>query len=162
MHEGSTVRYAGLQQDELTPGTRGRVLSHTALYGHVRWLEGPSQGQVGLYPIEDLQGLSGPSRTAGVDSLHESLNDSLEVGSLVSIASAREAYDGEGLPGLLAHLVSTDHLNIYASCVEDALTQVMTSLTDDPLLHRLTAHMDEDEAQQLYRTAARQLLLDQM
>lgn len=157
MHE-ATVHYAGPPRDGLTPGTRGRVLSRTALYGHVRWLEGPCKGQVGLYPTEDLQSPSVPHSASLVD---DSLRDSLEVGPLISLASAEEAYDSQGPEGLLDHLISTGHLASYASHAEDALTHMADLLEADPLLHRLTAHMDPDEAQMIYRTAARQLLTDE-
>lgn len=153
MNDGATVRYTGPQSERLEPGTKGRVLSHTALYSHVRWLEGSSRGEVGLYPTEDLQALS--VAHSGVDA---SLNDSLEVGPLISLASAEEAYDSQGPEGLLEHLVATGHLSSYASHAEDALSQMSSLLEADPLLHRLTAHMDPEEAQMIYRSAARQLL----
>jgi hypothetical protein len=158
MHDGGKVVYAGQEQDGLLPGVHGRVLSCTALYGHVQWLEGPHKGDVGLYPVEDLAAVgrmpSGdPGRSVGA-----SLNDSLEVGSLVSVASAKEAYDVMGGEGLVSHLASAGYLAAYASMAEDVLQQLVSGLSHDPVIRQVIAQMDPEEAEDVLRRSATLLL----
>lgn len=155
MHDGGKVVYAGQEHEGLTPGTAGRVLSCTALYGHVQWLEGPHKDKVGLYPAEDLAtvGRLTPDPTRSVSA---SLNDSLEVGSLVSVASAREAYDSMGGEGLVSHLA--DYLVSYSSLAEDALQQMISGLSQDPVIKQVIAQMDPEEAEDVLRRSAALLL----
>jgi hypothetical protein len=141
------------------------------MYAHVRWEEGPKRGEVGLYPIEDLRPVSGtvsPSLSAfhaSQTSLDALLDDSLEVGiapssSLTYVASAEAVYDERGPQGLVEHLSSTGHLASYAQVIEDVVQQVVAQLQHDAVLHQLTALMDAEEAEAVYRTAALTLLKD--
>lgn len=155
MRNGGEVTYVGRDRDGLVFGVRGQVLSCTAAYAHVRWLEGAQQGQVGLYAADDLD--DGASR---INAVSASLDDSLEVGSLVSIASAQEAYEETGGEGLVSHLASAGYLAAYSSVAEEALQLIDTSLRQDPVLRQLSAAMDPDEADEVYRVAARMLLSD--
>jgi hypothetical protein len=152
---GDKVVYTGSEIDGLTPGVHGHVLSATAAYAHVQWLEGSRAGQVGLHSVDDLGEASSYSRTVAA-----SLDDCLEVGSLVSLASAQEAYEETGSDGLVEHLASGGHLSAYASVAEDVLQQVTGLLQQDPVLHQLTAQMDPDEADEVLRRAAMTLLSD--
>lgn len=158
MHDGGRVVYAGHEQEGLVPGMQGRVLSCTALYGHVQWLEGPHKGQVGLYPVEDLAAVGRmPSSDPG-RSVSASLNDSLEVGSLVSVTSAKEAYDVMGGEGLVAHLASGGYLSAYASLAEEALQQLVDGLSHDMVIRQVIAQMDPEEAEDVLRRSATLLL----
>lgn len=154
MHNGGTVRYIGDGPDGPEFGTSGRVLSCTAAYGHVQWLEGAWRGQVGLYPAEELDSESHAHTVAA------SLDDSLEVGSLVSMASAQEAYEESGGEGLVSHLASTGYLASYSSVAEEAFQLIAARLQQDPVLRQLTTSMDPEEADEVYRVAARMLLSD--
>jgi hypothetical protein len=156
MHDGGKVVYAGQEHQGLTPGTAGRVLSCTALYGHVQWLEGPHKGKVGLYPSEDLATVGRLPSADPSRSVSASLNDSLEVGSLVSVASAREAYDSMGGDGLISHLA--DYLTVYSSLAEDALQQIISGLAQDPVIKQVIAQMDPEEAEDVLRRSAALLL----
>lgn len=155
MRDGEKVVYVGEGQDSLTYGAHGRVLSCTAAYAHVQWLDGPVQGKVGLYMAEDLKGTDEYQ-----NAVTASLDDSLEVGSLISLASAQEAYEETGGDGLVTHLASNGYLASYASVAEDALQLITASLQQDPVLVQLTASMDPEEADEVYRLAARTLLSD--
>lgn len=153
MRDGDQIAYAG-RDEHVPPGTVGRVLSCTAAYAHVQWTDGPAQGQVGLYSTDDLSVLG------YVSTVTASLDDSLEVGSLASLASVQQAYEETGGEGLVSHLASTGYLSSYASVAEEALALVTARLQRDPVLHQLTSAMDPDEADEVYRTAARTLLND--
>ncbi len=155
MHDGGKVEYIGLEQDGLRFGERGHVLSCTAAYAHVQWLEGVRKGEVGLHSTDDLQVV-----TASVNHIEASLDDSLEVGSLTTLASAQEAYEEAGGDGLVSHLASAGYLSAHASAAEEALQLITASLQLDPMLRQLTSTMDTDEAEAVYRLAARNLLID--
>lgn len=150
---GDGVTYSGAEEDGLSPGTHGRILSRTAVYAHVMWVEGARKGQVTPHLLGDL----------AMDMSHAviaSLDDSLEVGSLISMASAQDAYAEAGGSGLVSHLASGGHLAVYASIVEDAFQMVSEALQRDPVLGQLTATMDPDEADEVYHLAAKALLAD--
>jgi hypothetical protein len=156
MHSnGDEVVYTGVRERDLTSGVHGRVLSATAAYAHVQWLEGSRAGDVGLYGNDELAPAVSYHRTVAA-----SLDDCLEVGSLVSLASAQEAYEESGSDGLVSHLASGGHLSSYSSVAEDLLQQVTAVLQQDPVLHQLTAQMDPDEADEVLRRAAMTLLSD--
>lgn len=155
MRNGDDVIYTGPPSVEVAPGERGHVLSCTSSYAHVQWYGGH---HVGLHATDDLDVV------AALDSISASLDDSLEVsssvGSLVSLASAQEAYDAMGGEGLVSHLASGGYLSAYASVAEELLQQVTAVLQQDPVLHQLTAQMDPDEADEILRRAATTLLSD--
>ncbi len=150
---GSSVSYEGDDTAGPEAGARGRVLSHTSVYAHVLWTEGRLGGQVTLHDVGDLRADLEYTITA-------SLDDSLEVGSLVSIASAQGSYEESGTDGLIAHLASGGHLGVYASLAQDARQMVADILRRDPLLMQVTAMMDPDEADGVYHLAAAALLQD--
>jgi len=160
MHDGGQVIYTGPERDGLLPGVRGRVLSCTALYGHVQWEEGPRAGTVELLSVEDLATPGIRSGAAYQGSVGASLNDSLEVGSLVSLASAEEAYDAMGSEGLISHLTAGGHLAAYSSMAEEVMQTLIAGLQQDPVLHQLTALMDPEEAEEIFRRTATLLLID--
>jgi hypothetical protein len=153
MHSGK-VMYAGAEKDGLVPGVRGHVLSRTAAYAHVQWTEGSCQGDVGIYALADLD----MDAASEPGSITASLDDSLEVGSFVSMASAREAYEDLGGGGLVTHLAAGGYLSVYSSLAEEALTIVASRLQQDPVLQCLTASMDPAESDEVYRLAARTLM----
>lgn len=155
LHDGGKVQYTGLEGNGLRFGEEGRVLSCTSAYAHVQWLEGPRKGEVGLHHTDDLQDVS-----STVSHIEASLDDSLEVGSLVTLASAQEAYEETGGDGLVSHLASAGYLSAHASAAEEALQLITASLQLDPMLRQFTALMDPDEANEVYRLAARNLLID--
>jgi hypothetical protein len=154
MRDGDQIAYAA-QGGEVLHGTRGRVLRCTASYAHVQWAEGVKAGQVDLVPTEDLDRLSTSS-----NAVTASLDDSLEVGSLISVASAQEAYEETGGGGLISHLASGGYLASYSSVAEEALQLLTARLQQDAVLRQLTSSMDPEEADEVYRLAARTLLTD--
>lgn len=155
MRNGGEVVYTGTESEGLLPGVRGRVLVCTAAYAHVQWLEGARKGEVGLHRAEDLGSAGGPA-----NAITASLDDSLEVGSLISLASAQEAYEETGGSGLVSHLASGGYLSSYSSVAEEVLQQLTSRLQQDPVLVQLTASMDPEEADEVYRLTARTLLSD--
>lgn len=155
MRDGGQVTYVGPDRDGLVFGVRGQVLSCTAAYAHVRWLEGSQQGQVGLYSSDDLDDAHHRPNTVAA-----SLDDSLEVGALISMASAQAAYEETGGEGLVAHLASAGYLAGYSQVAEEALQLITAQLQLDPVLRQLTASMDPEEADEVYRVATRMLLSD--
>jgi hypothetical protein len=155
MRNGDKVVYVGPENDEVSYGVHGQVLSCTAAYAHVQWQEGNVTGKVGLYMAEDLN-VASDIRNA----VTASLDDSLEVGSLTSLSSAREAYEETGGQGLVSHLASVGYLAGYSQVAEEALQLITAQLQQDPVLHQLTASMDPEEADEVFRTAAHMLLSD--
>lgn len=157
MYDGEMVTFIGLetQDSPLRAGDRGRMLTCEASYGHVQWLEGGCQGQISPHDYDDLHPTGGRDQV-----VQASLNDSLEVGSLVSLASAQEAYDSMGDQGLVSHLASDGHFASYSSLAEDALQHVVAGLQQDSVLRQLTAQMDPEEADEVFRTAAKSLISD--
>lgn len=155
MQDGGKVVYTGEESDGLFPGALGHVLARATSYAHVQWLEGKSRGKVSMVHADDLAPAKHYASTVAA-----SLEDSLEVASLVSLASAQEAYDAMGEQGLISHLASGGHLASYSSLVEDALQQIVSGLQQDPVLRQLTAQMDPEEADEVYRTAAMTLISD--
>lgn len=154
MHNGDDVVYTGREAEGLLPGAHGHVLSCTAAYAHVQWLDGARAGEVGLHRAEDLCPLVRPNAVTA------SLDDSLEVGSLVSLASAQEAYEETGGEGLVAHLAAQGLLAGYSQVAEEALQLIASTLQQDPVLHQLTASMDPEEADDVFRRAATALLTE--
>lgn len=156
MRDGDQVTYIGQDfYEALTDGDVGRVLQGGERYAHVLWSTGALAGKVDLYDVEDLR-VVGAER-CGVAA---SLDDSLEVSSLASLASAQDAYEETGGQGLAVHLASSGYLSSHASLAEEALQHVVTGLQKDPVLRQLTAQMDPDEADEVYRTAALTLISD--
>lgn len=154
MRDGDQVTYIGQDMyDVLTPGDMGRVLQGGERYAHVMWSTGALAGKVDLYDVEDLQVLA-----ADRCDVSASLDDSLEVASFASLASAQDAYEETGGRGLAVHLASSGYLASYASLAEDALQHVVAGLQQDVVLRQLTAQMDPDEAEEVYRTAALSLI----
>lgn len=151
MHDnGDRVVYVGSDRDDATFGDRGLILSATAAYAHVQWTD----GGVGMYDLADLDTVS-PDLA-----ITASLDDSLEVGTLVSLASAEEAYTESGCEGLVAHLAMNGLLSSYASLAEEALQLIEARLRLNPVIHQLVAGMDADEADQVVRKTAMVLLQD--
>jgi len=153
MQNGGKVVYTGDATDGLIPGVHGHVLAGAKSYAHVQWLEGEQRGTVSMVHTDDLAPAAHYANTVAA-----SLEDSLEVPSLISLASAQEAYDSMGGEGLVSHLSVGGHLASYASLVEDALQQIVAGLQQDPVLRQLTAQMDPEEADEVYRTAAVSLI----
>lgn len=168
MRDGDEVVYAGGEQD-VPSGTRGHVLSCTSAYAHVQWREGSVRGQVGLYSVEDLT-VSRPdvfitdslmiNKGATISAVSASLDDSLEVGTLDTLASVQAAYEETGGEGLVSHLASAGYLDGYSQVAEEALQLITAQLRLDPVLRQLTSSMDPEEAEDVYRVAARTLLSD--
>lgn len=154
MRDGERVTFIGQDYYEvLAPGDVGRVLQGGEKYAHVMWTTGALAGKVDIYDTEDLQVLA-----AERCDVMASLDDSLEVASLASLASAQNAYEETGGRGLAMHLASAGYLSTYASLAEEALQHVISGLQQDPVLHQLTAQMDPEEADEVYRTAALSLI----
>lgn len=151
---GDAVIYTGPGSENLLPGTQGRALSRTAVYAHVMWSEGALTNQVTLVSTEDL------AFTVAVRTVASSLDDSLEFGSLSSLASAEDAYNESGGDGLVSHLASGGFLAAYTEVAEDAYQMVSEALRRDAVLRHVTASMAPEEADDVYRRAARALLTD--
>lgn len=161
MRDGGTVKYIGPWDENVRYGAQGHVLTCTSSYAHVQW-DGMRKGVVGLYHVADLEMVTGAT-----GHIAASLDDSLEVGAsaeemglFTSLASAQEAYEETGGDGLVSHLASSGYLATHASVAEEALQLITASLQLDPMLRQITALMDPDEANEVYRLAARNLLID--
>lgn len=161
MYNGDQVQYTGPATGGLVPGVRGRTLSCTASYAHVQWIEGARAGQVDPISNDDLEPVRALANAIGYpNAVTASLDDSLEVGALFSLASAQEAYEETGSEGLVSHLASGGFLASYSSVAEEALQLITARLQQDQALLQLTASMDPEEADEVYRLAARTLLSD--
>ena len=150
IREGSKVSYVGDGVEGLNVGDTGKVVAASGASSHVRWLTGARTGSVTL--VEDLDlvvgGKSAPSTYDGLDS-----------GSLVSVA-VRDTYDVSGPVGLLNALNEEGHLATFASYAENALESVAASITSDPSMREVLAHLDPDEQGAFVTLAASVLLRD--
>jgi hypothetical protein len=159
MRDGGRVRYVGPWDEEVRFGAVGHVLTCTSSYAHVQW-DGMRKGVVGLHHTDDLEDVTGSHVSASLDDSLEVGASVQEMGLLTSLASAQEAYEETGGDGLVSHLASTGYLSTHASAAEEALQLITGSLQLDPVLRQLTSTMDPDEADAVYRLAARNLLID--
>ena len=153
IREGSSVTYVGFDTHAgLTYGDAGRVLSYDYTTGtcHVLWSTGAKQHQA-LPVYEDALTI----QAAAVDGLE----DSLEVGSLGQF-SARRTYDEGGPQRLVDEMAQWGHLATFEAYAEEALSLVAAKVRHDPAVLSLVAELDEDEAEQVFRTASACLIRD--
>lgn len=153
IREGSSVTYVGYDTHAgLAHGDVGRVLAYDYTTGtaHVLWSTGAKVHQ-SLPVYEDALIITG--------SLTDGLDDSLEVGTLGTF-SARRTFDETGPTGLLNEMADWGHLAAFAEYAEEAVAHVSSRLRRDPAMLSAVAELDEDEAEQVFRTASVCLIRD--
>lgn len=153
IREGSPVTYVGFDTHAgLAYGDAGRVLSYdfTTDTCHVLWNTGAKQHQALPVYADALA-----TEAAVVDGLE----DSLEVGTLGRF-SARRTYDEAGATGLVNEMAQWGHLTSFEAYAEQALALVAAKVRHDPAVLTLVAELDEDEAEQVFRTASACLIRD--
>lgn len=154
LDDGSRVVFAGLGDGPLA-GDEGTVLVVDGHAAHVQWRTGGLAGQVSLVDADDLT----PAGQARRGVVEASLDDSLEVAGLGSF-TAREIYDEDGAEGLLNAMVDSGRLASFTAIAEEALTLVTGRLRACASIQTVTCHLDEDEADEVVRTAAAALIRD--
>jgi hypothetical protein len=151
--EGSQVSYTGLDGSDLCQGDQGRVLSVDGAVAHVMWTTGTCASQVSPVYDSDLISL------AAVDGVSDSLQDSLDVSSLVSF-SVRQTFDSGGEVAVLNEMAEAGSLAVFGAIAEDALALVTSRIRADAAFHTVVAELDEDEAESVLRLASICLVRD--
>jgi hypothetical protein len=154
LRDGMKVSYIGLGEAGVELGDRGTVLSADTSGSHVSWVTGAAIGRVILVHNDDLAPISS-TRTA----VHDELDDSLEYGSLVSIA-AREIFDASGEAGLMDAMNEAGHLASLTSSAEDAVAHVAAQVRNSPSFESVLAQLDSEEADSLVNLTASSLIKD--
>lgn len=151
--DGARVSYIGLTDERgLALGDHGQVLAAGPMYSHVKMATGMCQGSIVQVYNDDLASL-------GREALRDDLDDSLEVGGLVTMA-ARDVFETEGEVGVINRLAAEGHLAAFQAIAEDALTLVTTRVRNDPSIRAVTAQLDEEEGEAVVRLASQVLLRD--
>lgn len=147
------VSYVGPDVDHLTMGDQGRVLSVSGSIGHVIWQSGDAEGQTTAHYEQDLAPVG--SRQA----VHEAIEDSLEVGGLVSFA-VRDTFEQAGETGVLNAMAESGHLASFADIAEEAITLVATRIRADASFQAVLADLDPEDAEGVLRLASACLIRD--
>lgn len=152
--DGIRVRYIGTSDGPVAPGDQGSVLVASGHCAHIQWRTGAFAGQVHLHDTVDLEPLS-PRQGA----LEDSLDDSLEVAGLGTF-TARQIFDEGGSEALLNAMADSGRLSSFQEIAEDALALVAERIRTSAAFTALASHLDEDEADDMVRTAAATLIRD--
>lgn len=153
LHEGSKVSYTGVDMAGHALGDQGRVMAVSDSVAHVAWDTGHLAGQV--VPVYDYDLVSLSARHA----VSDALEDSLEVGGLVSF-SVRRTYDTGGATAVLNEMAESGHLASFSSIAEQALGQVAHAIRHDASFRAVSADLDEEEAENVLRLASACLIRD--
>ena len=145
--EGEKVAFIGEPDEGHDIDDRGVVLQASGDASHVRWLSGPSKGQISLVANFDLVSV----RDSGA-------NDSLE-GPLVTIA-VRDVLDKQGTTGLLNALNRDGHLTFFEPLAREAVAMIEDNIRNDPSFRPILSHLSANEAQDLVSLATSTLLRD--
>jgi hypothetical protein len=152
--DGSRIEYTGLRTETLEPGDQGSVLVASGHSAHVQWRTGSLAGQVTLEEIDDLHPLG--SRQGAVEA---DLDDSLEVSGIGTV-TARQIYDEGGSSALLNAMADSGKLSSFQDIAEEALTLVASRLRSSDSFTAVSSHLDDDEREELLRTASAALIRD--
>lgn len=149
--EGSLVSYVGPLEDGLNIGDRGKVLSDDGRAAHVLWQTGALKGKVTLIDHMDI--------VAAQSRIHSELDDSLDEGTLVTVA-VRETYNYGGVEGLLDALETEGHLAVFQPIVDEAIQMVASRLRQDVAFREIIAQLEPDEGDEFLERATYALLRD--
>jgi len=154
VHDGQIVSFAGDEgHDDLFVGDQGKVLVAEGGFAHVLWSTGSRTGDVTITDTDSLHTGQQALTISG------SLDDSLEVGGLVTFSS-RQVVDERGMSGLLDIMAEAGHLSGFLDIAEEAIGIVAHRIRHDSSIRAITAELDDDEAEVLVRTAAAALIRD--
>lgn len=152
MREGAKVAYTGAEEGGLEVGDRGKVVSVDGNICHVLWTSGAKVHQITPHYDSTLVTVTGASNDHGLD-------DSLEVGSLLTF-SARNSFDAGGSVQVVSEMAEMGHLGTFSEIAEEALSLVAARVRQDPSFRMVTADLEEDEAEEVYRIASACLIRD--
>lgn len=153
IRESAKVTYIGMDVGEgPSLGDQGRVISADGGVCHVLWSTGAVEHQVTAHYDSDLS-LAGHTASA------DGLEDSLEVGGLVTF-SVRNVYDSGGSPAVVNQMAEMGHLGAFSEYAEEAIALVAARVRQDPSVRAVTANLEEDEAEHVYRLASACLIRD--
>lgn len=152
--DGSRIEYIGLKTEHLNPGDQGSVLAVSGRAAHVQWRTGSRAGEVTLEDSDDLHPLG--SRQMAVEA---ALDDSLEVAGIGTV-TARQIYDEGGSRALLNAMADSGRLASFQDIAEEALALVASRIRSSESFAALSSHLEEDERDDLVRTASAALIRD--
>jgi hypothetical protein len=157
-HEGQMVTSIGDGSDGVPLGSHGHILALTAPgSGHVQWLSGPRTGQVSFLPDLDDTVAASSRRVQGAYSSRDGWEDSLEVGP-ISTTGARHLMATGGPSNVLYSLASSGAMAETGDLAEEALALVETRLRQTASLQDHLAELDDEDRNEVYRLASRELL----
>lgn len=155
MRDGQKVSYIGPDDNGLTLGDRGEVISAAATGSHVLFTTGAQANEVVLIDNMDLAPV-GKQTQAKVE---DGLDDSLEVG-VISVTAAREMFDEVGEVGLLNEMAAQGHLLSFTAIAQEAADLIQSRIRNDPSFRAVTAQLEDEEADSLVRLASFVLVRD--
>lgn len=157
-HEGQTVTSIGDGSDGVPLGSHGRILAlATGNSGHVQWLSGPRLREVSFLPALDDAVAPSNRRVQAVFVATDGLEDSLEVGP-ISVTGARHLMATGGPSSVLYSLASSGAMAETGDLAEEALALVEARLRQTAGMHDRLAELDEEDRNEVYRLASRELL----
>ena len=154
LREGGRVAYVGADAGSLRLGDQGTLLSVSGAVAHVRWDSGAAGGQVSAHYETDLTTLAPPREVVAC-----SLEDSLEVGGLVSFA-VRDTFDSGGESAVLNAMAEAGHLAAFADIAQEALDLVSARIRRDASFQAVLADLDPEESEDVVRLASICLVRD--
>lgn len=152
--DGSRIEYTGMKTETLEPGDQGSVLVVSGRNAHVQWRTGSLAGKVTLEDSDDLHAMG--SRQGAVEA---ALDDSLEVSGIGTV-TARQIYDEGGSGALLNAMAEAGKLASFQDIAEEALTLVTARLRSSEPFTAMSSHLEDDEREELLRTASAVLIRD--
>ena len=158
IREGAKVSFVGEFADSgLAIGDQGLVIAASGHASHIRWTTGARVGQIDLVGNDDLVEATASRHVEA--SLASEVDESLSDRAFSRVA-VRDTYDLEGPEGVLAALAEEGHLASLTDVAEEALSTVASRLREDPVLTRVLATLDADEADAFISLASTALLRD--
>lgn len=151
MREGAKVAYTGTETGGMAVGDRGKVVVVDGTVCHVLWTSGSKEHQITPHYESSLVSISATSDFG--------LDDSLEVGGLMTF-SARNSFDAGGSVQVVDEMAEMGHLASFSEIAEEAIALVAARVRQDPSFRAVTAELDEDEADEVFRLASACLIRD--
>ncbi len=147
--ERTRVSYVGEEDNGLSVGDTGKVISAAGSGSHVLWATGAREGDITLEHNMNLVANGQAYAYA----------DDISSGTLVSI-SVRSVYERRGSAGLINALNDEGHFATFAPIAEEAVRHVASQIKDDPSIREVLAQLDPEEGAEFVSLAASVLLRD--
>lgn len=145
--EGTKVSYVGDEDEGLSVGDTGKVISAAGSGSHVLWSTGARTGDITL---EHNMHLVANGKSFSYNSFE---------GQLVSIA-VKDVFESRGSVGLINVLNEEGHFATFAPIAEEAVRHVAAQIREDPSIKEVISQLEPDEGAEFVSLAASVLLRD--